>query len=640
MPSDVARRIVAIAAFALWVASSAGAARAGEPAQSAPPVVALSEHLKVIAGPINVGVLADGERTLLIDCGDVAPSDARLGRVEQVLFTHHHRDQACSAFALAAAGAKLAVPAAERDYFDKPGDYWNNLKHRWGVYNFHPHRLMLAEPAPAARGLAEGDELTFGPAKIRVLHTPGHTDGSLSYLVEVDGRRFCFCGDAIYDRGQLWELYSLQKGTQTSDYHGFLGAREQLCGSLGKIKDARPDVLIPSHGRIMREPAAAMDELIERMRACYDKYVAISALRHYFPKLFADYAGRADHMPICPGKAPPDCLRQFGTTWTLISQDKAALVMDCGSPRVIEELKKYIEQGAVRTVEGLWITHYHNDHTEAIPLFQKAFDCPCITDESVAQIIANPLAWRLPCVSRNAARVDRPAKDGESWTWHEFKLTSYYLPGQSLYHAALLAERGELRMLFIGDSFTMAGIDDYCAQNRNWLGRGVGFDRSIALIEKLAPTHLFNPHVDLAFDFTPEQCRFMRENLAARERLYKDLFPWDHANYGMDEWWVRPHPYEQTVRAGGRAELRVMITNHSVERRVGKCRAVLPRAWDRTPPQAWTAAAIPPKTAGELRLAFDVPAAAPAGRYAIPLDVVYDDRTLPQFSEAVVVVEP
>jgi len=81
-------------------------------------------------------------------------------------------------------------------------------------------------------------------------------------------------------------------------------------------------------------------------------------------------------------------------------------------------------------------------------------------------------------------------------------------------------------MLFVGDSFTPGGIDDYCAQNRNWLGKDVGFDRCVALIERLRPTHIFNCHVDVAFDFTPEQCRFMHDNLAQREQLFGQLFPW------------------------------------------------------------------------------------------------------------------
>ena len=56
----------------------------------------------------------------------------------------------------------------------------------------------------------------------------------------------------------------------------------------------------------MTDPPRAIDALVARLDACYDKYVAISALRHYFPKLFADYAGRKDHMPIRPGKPAPE----------------------------------------------------------------------------------------------------------------------------------------------------------------------------------------------------------------------------------------------------------------------------------------------------------------------------------------------
>ena len=43
----------------------------------------------------------------------------------------------------------------------------------------------------------------------------------------------------------------------------------------------------------------------------------------------------------------------------------------------------------------------------------------------------------------------------------------------------------------------------------------------------------------------------MLDTLAEREESYTALFPWDHANYGMDEHWVRCYPYEQEVAPGG-----------------------------------------------------------------------------------------
>ena len=601
----------------------------------------LTDHLYVYHGGVNVGIVRDGSKALLIDCGDGRVMDA-LGRpgvksVAQAVFTHHHRDQACGAAALAEAGARIGVPAAERDYFDKVGDYWKDPKSRWHLYNLHPHHLMLAEPVRVDAAFTDGERFTWGGAKIRVLATPGHTDASVSYVVEVDSKRVCFCGDAIYGAGRIWELHSLQKGTQTTDYHGFLGARPQLVKSLARIKAAKADVLVPSHGRIMTRPAEAIDALVGRLDLCYDKYVAISALRHYFPKMFTAYAGRKDHMPIRKGKPAPACLRHFGTTWMLVSKDKSAFVMDCGGAHVVKRIRKMIDTGEIRNVEGLWVTHYHDDHVDGIPAFQKAFDCPCITDRHVADVIADPLAWRLPCISPHKARVDRATKDGESWPFHEFKMTAYHFPGQTLYHAGLLVERGRTRMFFAGDSFTMAGIDDYCSSNRNWLGRGVGFDRCVALLAKLKPTHIFNAHVNVAFDFTPEQCRFMRANLAEREKLYGQLVGWDHANYGMDEPWVRCHPYEQHVRPGARVAVDVVITNHSTAARGAQVRAVAPRSW-KVKPTAWVTAEIPAKTEGRLALSLRVPPSAGPGRHVVAVDLRYAGRDLPQFTEAIVVL--
>lgn len=605
----------------------------------------LSEHLAVYQGPIQVGVILDGQgKALLIDCGDGRVQEAlpTLGiqKVDTILFTHHHRDQACGVGRFVEAGAKVFVPAAERSYFEKPADYWQDPKNRWHYYIFHPHRLMLVEGVPVEGECKEDQNITWGPARIRVLATPGHTDGSVSYLVEVDGRRVIFCGDALCDHGQIWELYSLQKGFERGkrrigDYHGFLGAQWELKASLDRIQKAQPECLVPSHGRIVEKPTEAIAALVARLDTCYDRYVAISALRHYFPELFEEFQGRPGHMPIRPGLPVPECLRHIGTTWILVSQEKqAAFVMDCGSPSVVKTIQQVQQRGELGPVEALWITHYHNDHVGGVAMFQKTFDCPCITDAHLAAVLTHPMAWRLPCISPDPIRVDRPTQHGATWTWHEFKMTAFFYPGQTLYHSALLVERGDLKMFFVGDSHTAAGIDDYCAQNRNWLGKDVGFDQCLALLAKLQPTHLFNCHVDTAFSFTQEEIRFMRANLAEREKLFGALMPWDHPNYGMDESWVRSFPYEQKVVPGKVATLEVVITNHSTYVYQADVRAILPKAWGGGASD-WAGTKIPAKTERGIRLQIPVPASVPAGRYVLPIDVRYGPWDLPQFAETI-----
>ena len=146
----------------------------------------VSEHLSVYHGPINVGLLHDGHsgKALLIDCGDGRVSEEFEKRgvtaVDRVIFTHHHRDQACGGLALKQRGAKIGVPAAERDQFDKVAAYWANPASRWHLYNFHPHHLMLGEPLGVDDVYEDGQTLAWGPARIRVIVTPGHTDGSIS----------------------------------------------------------------------------------------------------------------------------------------------------------------------------------------------------------------------------------------------------------------------------------------------------------------------------------------------------------------------------------------------------------------------------------------------------------------------------
>ena len=610
----------------------------------------LSEHLYIHHGHVNTGILRDGDHALLIDPSGptfhLTLAELGITNAELLLFTHHHRDNTLG-FPIAD-NVRIGVPEKEIAWFAEVETFWSDPQYRWHLYNYHPHNLMLADAIRVTDTYTDGAQIAWGSASLTVLETPGHTDGSVSYLIDVDGKRFAFTGDLIYDEGKIWELYSLQKGQQTSDYHGFLGARDELKESLEKVRQASPTALIPTHGIVMDTPDKAIDALLERLAYCYDKYVAISALRHYFPQLFAEFEGHPGHMPIREGKPPPECLRHFGTTWLIISQNNEAFVMDCGSPNVIKQIQQLQADGEISEVTQFWVTHYHDDHVNAIPEFQETFPCETITDTVVAEVITNPIGFRLPCISPAVTRVDRITQDGDSWQWNEFTMTAYHFPGQTYYHGGLLVEGHGVRMFFGGDSFTMAGIDDYCSGNRNLLGADVGYGKCLRLIQELKPTHIFNCHVDPAFDFTDAEIACMLDTLAEREKCYTALFPWDHANYGMDEHWVRCYPYEQEVAPGETTELRVEITNHSDEPRTATAQPMLPTSWGMEIPPAETT--IPPRTDGHIDFSIPIPLHssrhAPTcrhksevlGRIVIPVDITYNARPLGQFREAIFVL--
>lgn len=620
----------------------------------------LNAMLFVHHGCCNVGIVRDGAHTLLIDCGngDVQATLAALEitTVDRILFTHHHRDSASGVTQVATATTRIGVPAAEQPWFAAVETFWHDPKMRWHLYNVHPHNLMLAASVPVHETYVEGDQIHWGTVTITVLNAPGHTDGSVAYVVEADGDRVVFCGDLIYDSGQLWELYSLQKGNGVvTDYHGFLGDQQRVLQSLDMIVATQPACLIPTHGVIMRQPAAAVEQLRQRLAECYDSYVAISALRHYFPDMFAAYHGRPGHLPIRAGKAVPPFLRHISTTWIIISASKEALVMDCGVPAVLEALRQMQAAGEITEVTACWVTHYHDDHVDALDQFQAAYPCPTYADSTVAAVVSAPHAFRLPCLSPTTVRIDHITQDGASWQWNEFRLTAYHFPGQTYYHGGLLVEGQGVRLFFSGDSFTMAGIDDYCSGNRNLLGAGVGYERCLALLADLQPTHIFNCHVEPAFDFTNEEIAHMRANLAARVQSYGRLLPWDHPNYGLDEQWVRCEPYEQQVSPGHTTTLTVVVTNHSAVAKTVHCQPIIPAAWPTsTPEQQLT---IPAHSEGRLVFTVFIPQAphtattqpasatviehspnAQAQRIVIPVEVTYDGHALGQFREAILIL--
>ena len=501
-------------------------------------LTAISQHLFIHRGAVNVGVIHRGEDALLIDVGDGSVLDTLEGCgirwVDGVLFTHHHRDQAYGAPRVLAGGGWTGAPEAERALFEEVDAYWSDPKNRWHVYHFRPHHV-LTEPVPIHRTFVDGDTLKWMPARITALHTPGHTDGSMTYLLDVDGQRIAFCGDLIFDEGQILDLYSLQKGFGgLTEYHGFMSAWREVIASLRRIESSGAAVLVPSHGNIIRDPRSTIDLLETRLRDFYENYLSTSALWYYFPDLLREQSSSAKPVAVAPSLPTPPFLHHVGTSWMVRSESCHLLVMDCGSDEVIRQVENWLCSGEVEAVDALWITHYHDDHVDCIPRFQQQFGCPVIAEESVAQVVAQPDSWRLPCLSPSAISVDRVVKHGESWRWQEFTLTAYHFPGQSLYHGGLLVEGHGLRLFFCGDSLTPTGLDDYCAFNRNLLGEGVGYDFCLQLLENLHPDMLFNCHVGSPFAPSPDDLKRWRQMLRERVSLLKDLLPYDNPNEGID----------------------------------------------------------------------------------------------------------
>lgn len=188
------------------------------------------ELLTRVVGPLstNVYVLGDAASREAIAIDTAIPSlrwiadelTAREWTLRLIVSTHGHWDHTGDNAAVAEhTGASIAVHPLDRHRLTDPQPMWA------------PFEIPPSVPAVE---LAEGGVLRFGEIRLDVLHTPGHTEGSVSLLAPDDG--VLFSGDTLFAGG--WGRVDLPGGDP--------GAMVESLGRLASL-DA-PLRVLPGHG--------------------------------------------------------------------------------------------------------------------------------------------------------------------------------------------------------------------------------------------------------------------------------------------------------------------------------------------------------------------------------------------------------
>jgi glyoxylase-like metal-dependent hydrolase (beta-lactamase superfamily II) len=99
--------------------------------------------------------------------------------------------------------------------------------------------------------LNEGDTLAVGDLRVKVWHTPGHTEGQLSFKMG----NLLFSGDNIY-KDSCVGVIDAHHGSNLPDF----------LASLERIRNSDVDFLLPSHGPIFRKDSRMIDTTIARLR--------------------------------------------------------------------------------------------------------------------------------------------------------------------------------------------------------------------------------------------------------------------------------------------------------------------------------------------------------------------------------------
>ncbi len=153
-----------------------------------------------------------------------------------------------------------------------------------------------------AKPLVDGDYLEFATGSIRVIHTPGHTPGSCSFLREAD--RTLFCGDCVLKRITPNPILSPDPVDPTMRFRSL----SEYLVSLAKLRELRPTLSFGGHG----EPIADFDEIFKRYLTAIDERqkLAISLIENsgstafeLSQRLFPNATGNSVHRFLAVSEA-------------------------------------------------------------------------------------------------------------------------------------------------------------------------------------------------------------------------------------------------------------------------------------------------------------------------------------------------
>ena len=191
------------------------------------------EHFAV--GPLgcNCTIVADaasGEAVVVDGGDDVAEIERRLAargvRATHLVHTHAHFDHIGAYAELRErTGARGLLHSADLPLYGILAE-----QARW-------FGVPVPSAAPLDGDLRDGDRVAAGAARLEVLHTPGHTPGSTSFAVVLNGRTLLLSGDTLF-AGSVGRV----------DIGGT--SLEELVGSIRAKLFVYPDdtLVVPGHG--------------------------------------------------------------------------------------------------------------------------------------------------------------------------------------------------------------------------------------------------------------------------------------------------------------------------------------------------------------------------------------------------------
>ncbi len=508
----------------------------------------------------NVFVLKSGSSALLIDAGSGKVSDCLkeigVDKVEWVLHTHYHRDQCIGSPKLKRSGAKIAISKSEAPLLNRPQKnapfkipdsfLLNGEFAGWG------RRMAPFQGFNIDRELENGEVFNWKQYKITVISTPGHTKGSISYLVEAGGKKICFTGDLVMKGGHIRDLYSMQWVYLQNP------GIDASIASLQIINDLKPDILLPSHNGLIDDPSNEIKLLDNRLKRVRELLTEKRAGRWNWSEMVQV----SKHVVQDGGS----------TTQIIISDSGEALLFDCGKKFSQERLHEAKAKFGINRVDVIIPSHWHYDHVDGIPAIAEAEGAKVWAWEGLAEYLEHPENFPTTCWTGKRIKVDRILKEGEEFEWGGNSFKVYHHPVHTEQQMGLYANVDGLGFYLIADGigYSKKGNIRCPIHCYNGISLSSGMIKTAQSLYDANPYICLPAHSNVFAVATNDKQEFLDWSIKTTDAI-RSLLPPPYQELGYDPYWASFYPARVHIQPGDEIEISLRLKNYSGKIISGKC---------------------------------------------------------------------
>lgn len=534
-------------------------------------------NLFVWTDTCNVYVLRDNEKATLIDLGDGSVidhlDDIGVKHVEWILFTHHHREQCQGINRVDRTKTKIAAPKSEQALFEKPTDFrkwYPKLSDRFSVYGASYARPPQ-NPIRIDKPLEPGTNFSWHGIDFQCLDTPGHSPGSMTYVILQNQKKIAFTGGVIHNGAKMTTWFDSEW-----DY-GFGKGVDTLINSVEQLTDQKLDLLLPSQGQSIPNPPTQLKTYHKKLTTFRESYV-----RGYnvfdSKEQDRDSYSQPTAVPLISQVTPhlyKLSHKTKGKNFAMIISDNGkGLILDCGlfPESMLEEIIVGLRAHmGLKEIDAFWISHMHGDHFLLGPTLKEKYGAQAWTLKSIVDKCENPRRYDYAALVSayrdgfDGMKIEKAFRDGESIQWEGYKIQVDWMPGQTEFGCCLWLDLDGKRIAFTGDNLFGNAADKKQNGHEAVVARNSaifeeGYFYGSRYLKNLKPDIVMGSHsyvMDNPADFLHRYHEWSKQIIA----LYRDLLPDKDYEYLYDPYWVSAYPYRVDFSKHNVQDVTVTIRN-------------------------------------------------------------------------------